>query len=297
MNMNNKSFTLIELLVVIVIIGILAGVIMISTSSSIDKASLAKVKVFEESLKNDLMINLLSEWKLDGNTNDSWGSSNGTLKEISYASACDTSHCPQVIQNCVSKDCYYFESNDYIEITDNQGLKIGTDDFTIAAWIKTNAAKEHGRNIVGRYNPGFLLRNQYGGIEFGVNNGTWQCTQWGVGSTNLDDNKWHYIIGMRDVRNNALKMFFDGVEKFNTAGNTITNISGDLTSNTKNWQIGSLSADWDYIGYIDEVKLYNAALSSSEIKQNYIAGLNSLLSSGTISKKEYDERVNNLAKK
>ena len=32
-----KSFTLIELLVVIVIIGILAGVIMISTSSSIDK--------------------------------------------------------------------------------------------------------------------------------------------------------------------------------------------------------------------------------------------------------------------
>lgn len=34
---NNKSFTLIEILVTIVIIGILAGVIMISTSSSIDK--------------------------------------------------------------------------------------------------------------------------------------------------------------------------------------------------------------------------------------------------------------------
>ena len=35
---NNKSFTLIEILVTIVIIGILAGVIMISTSSSINKA-------------------------------------------------------------------------------------------------------------------------------------------------------------------------------------------------------------------------------------------------------------------
>ena len=42
---NNKSFTLIELLVVIVIIGILAGVIMISTSSSIDKANFAKAKL------------------------------------------------------------------------------------------------------------------------------------------------------------------------------------------------------------------------------------------------------------
>ncbi len=37
MSQNNKSFTLIEILVTIVIIGILAGVIMISTSSSIDK--------------------------------------------------------------------------------------------------------------------------------------------------------------------------------------------------------------------------------------------------------------------
>jgi prepilin-type N-terminal cleavage/methylation domain-containing protein len=51
-----KSFTLIELLVVIVIIGILAGVIMISTSSSIDKANIAKVKVFEESVQNNLAI-------------------------------------------------------------------------------------------------------------------------------------------------------------------------------------------------------------------------------------------------
>jgi hypothetical protein len=268
---------------------------MISTFSSIDKANMAKVKVFEDSLKNDLMINLRSEWKLDGNANDSWGSSNGTLKEISYASACDSNHCPQLRSDCVSENCYYFESNDYIEIVDNPGLKIGTDDFTIAAWIKTNAPKEHGRNIVSRYHPGFLLRNQYGGIEFGVNNGLWQCTQWGVGSTNLDDNKWHYIVGMRDVKNNTLKMFFDGLEKFNTGGCSITDISGDITPDTRNWQIGSFSADWDYIGYIDEVKLYNATLSSLEIKQNYIAGLDSLLGKTLISKEEYNERINTLA--
>jgi len=71
--MNNKSFTLIELLVVIVIIGILAGVIMISTSSSIDKANIAKLKVFEESVANNLAANMVSRWKLDGNANDSWG--------------------------------------------------------------------------------------------------------------------------------------------------------------------------------------------------------------------------------
>ena len=37
MSQNIKSFTLVEILITIVIIGILAGAIMISTSSSIDK--------------------------------------------------------------------------------------------------------------------------------------------------------------------------------------------------------------------------------------------------------------------
>ena len=82
--MRNKSFTLIELLVVIVIIGILAGVIIVSTSSSINKANIAKVKVFENSVLNELGANMVSRWKLDEivgttTTPDVWGSNTGTL--------------------------------------------------------------------------------------------------------------------------------------------------------------------------------------------------------------------------
>lgn len=61
----HKSFTLIELLVVIVIIGILSGIIMISTSSSIDKASLAKSKVFSENIRNRMLLNLKMEFQFD----------------------------------------------------------------------------------------------------------------------------------------------------------------------------------------------------------------------------------------
>jgi hypothetical protein len=52
--------------------------------------------------------------------------------------------------------------------------------------------------------------------------------------------------------------------------------------------------DMPYNGYIDEVRIFGAALSSSQIKQNYIAGLNSMLANGNISKQEYNERINNL---
>jgi len=48
-------------------------------------------------------------------------------------------------------------------------------------------------------------------------------------------------------------------------------------------------------GRIDEVRLYNAVLSSAQIKQQYVAGLNSLLAKGSISKEEYEQGLNNLA--
>jgi len=105
----NKSFTLIELLVVIVIIGILAGVIMISTSSSIDKASIAKVKVFSEGFSNSLAANMVSAWDADHvdkttsapswRLTDEWGSNNGTFYDdaSTSCSSSGTITCPQIV--------------------------------------------------------------------------------------------------------------------------------------------------------------------------------------------------------
>jgi len=50
-----------------------------------------------------------------------------------------------------------------------------------------------------------------------------------------------------------------------------------------------------FVGSIDDVRIYGAALSSTQIKQNYIAGLDNLLLSKAISKEEYDLRLNELA--
>ena len=49
-------------------------------------------------------------------------------------------------------------------------------------------------------------------------------------------------------------------------------------------------------GRLDSIRVYDSALSISEIKQNYIAGLDSLFENGAISKEEYNKRLLNLAK-
>ena len=122
-----KSFTLIELLVVIVIIGILAGVIMVSTSSSIDKASITKLKVFEESIENNLAADMVSRWKLDeiinaNQTPDQWGTNTGTLGD-----GITTTTYPTLLSEseCVTKKCMDFDGlGNYISIPNNNSLRI-----------------------------------------------------------------------------------------------------------------------------------------------------------------------------
>jgi len=74
-----------------------------------------------------------------------------------------------------------------------------------------------------------------------------------------------------------------------------------LLINTRSFYIGIEdigiypSGYGQFKGLIDDVRIYNTALSTSQIKQEYIAGLNSLLANNNISKEEYDQRLNSLS--
>ncbi|MFA6377424.1 MAG: LamG-like jellyroll fold domain-containing protein [Acholeplasmataceae bacterium] len=288
--MNNKSFTLIELLVVIVIIGILAGVIMISTSSSIDKANIAKSKVFEESIANDLAANMVSRWRLDQivgavapyTTSDAWGNNTGTLINA------------PILKNaneCVSGSCFSFSGgNRYIECNNDNSLNV-RDKITISAWIKPTGLNVNYQGIVVK-----------GALNYGIHLMT---------GANVDQNKigiwarleetWTYlgyspVVSLNDW--NFIVWTYDGLNsKLYNAGNVLSYPrSGNLTYDTNKLRIG-LDGPYggsSFDGFIDDVRIYNAALTSSQIKQNYIAELDSLLSKENISKKDYDQRINKL---
>jgi len=130
--MKTKSFTLIELLVVIVIIGILAGVIIVSTSSSINKANFAKAQAFSNTVQQELLLNLVSEWTFDNANNpaeDTWGNNDGTVNGATYQN--------KASGKCVYGGCYSFDGNDYIDIPSNNLFNFGAGDFTYSAWFNT----------------------------------------------------------------------------------------------------------------------------------------------------------------
>jgi len=106
-------------------------------------------------------------------------------------------------------------------------------------------------------------------------------------TSNLLPNKWIFIIGVDDGIKQSI--YIDGIKKDekDSLSNTI--------SMTKIRLARYGDPDKYFNGLMDDIRIYNTALSSSQIKQNYIAGLNSMLSNGNISKQEYNERINALA--
>jgi len=300
--MNNKSFTLIELLVVIVIIGILAGVIMISTSSSIDKANLAKTQAFSSFVQEELLSNLVSELTFDEGSNqvinrvasnddvkDTWGSNNGTV-----------SGNPQIRggSDCVSGKCLEFDGNgDYINCGNNNNLNFGIESFSISLWFKMNDISASFPRLLAKANSsryqdtdGYCITKNTtsGQIVFAAGEGYEAAISKSTKSEiNLFDNSWHNLFITFDKNN--LKIYRD------SNIDSTSNFLKDLT-NSVNLIIGAASGlDGFFTGSLDEIRIYNAALSSSQIKQNYVAGLDSLLSNGNISKEDYDQRINALA--
>jgi len=284
-----KSFTLIELLVVIVIIGILAGVIMISTSSSIDKANITKLKVFEESVANNLAANMVSRWKLDGNANDSWGSNNGTLVNgPTWKSGSD----------CISGECLSFDGvDDYVSIGAIPNMDF-SESFSIGAWANLSQFGDS-RSSCGnkRANIVRVGTNPSGVVELGTitPNHFWASirttSSWLGFSTSGIINNWTYVVFVNDESANKINLFINGKRTNQSSYDEVMENKGivNIGGTTPNCSYGHIN------GLIDDVRIYNDALSSFQIKQNYVAGLNSLLNIGSISKEEYNERINTLA--
>ena len=140
-------------------------------------------------MANDLAANMVSRWKLDGNTNDSWGGSNGMWNGAVAGINRSVNYRPE--SECVSGQCLDFDgTDDYITIPSFSALQ-GTRAFAFSLWAyKTNA--EAGQ-ILWREN-GFLLDDLHApGITYRFRfhlDGEWRSDH----SFAYSLNQWEYIV-------------------------------------------------------------------------------------------------------
>ncbi|MDD5555573.1 MAG: LamG domain-containing protein [Candidatus Paceibacterota bacterium] len=293
----NKSFTLIEILVVIVIIGIISAFIIVSMSGVSEKARIAKSQAFSNSIKNSLMLNLVSEWRMDdasGTTaQDHWGANPGTW--FGAGGGTYTSPSWRTASECVSGGCLAFDgTDDYVNCGSGASLNI-IGPLTISVWVKPSLLAGDNRRVAGKgttdsYEIG-LDNNGY--PRFDVDFAT-SGLQSIIGTTAISLNSWHHIVGT--YNSSTMKLYYDGA-----VTGTPVSMSESITVSSTDFLIGKRSShndDW-FNGLIDDVRIYNAAIPISQIQQNYYLGLNKLLFNEGVAFEEFNQRLaelkNNLA--
>ena len=296
-----NAFTLIELLVVIAIIGILSGLIVVTMSGVTGKANIAKSQVFSNSLKNALMLNLVSEWKLDGNVSDLWGGSNGTLIGGSYSS-----------NNCIYGSCVSLDGDgDYIDLGSGSRINDVFNDgqsFTYSLWFYPTSlpatgnwhwliCKAYTSHVSPFYQTDTIIRPA-GYLATRVFNNAGSAsyvTGTSSASGSVSANSWYFLTVSVNLSAKTNKMYLNGVlidSKTGSSG-TYSNYVTSLTIGAnKNLYTSNI---YNFTGQMDEVRLYSSEIPSSFVKEQYYAGLNSLLSGGSISKEEYNQRINQLS--
>jgi len=282
-----QAFTLIELLVVIAIIGIISGLIVVAMGGITTKANIAKAQIFSNSLRNALMLNLLSEWQFNGDSSDSWGDNNGT-----WSGSSGTNTSATYVTDCVSKKCLSFDGyDDAVAVTGNTTLDVKSS-FSIEMWIKRIAPS-----------PSFICLLRRDGLDtyalYSPANSTNICVKFKDSSSgyhlgnyaDVPTGQWNHIVGVYDGR--YLKFYLNGVIKINDDIGTYTlgAGSGDLIIGRDDPSAGQRY----FNGLIDDVRVYNSAVTAFQIKEHYYLGLNSLLTNGGIDKEEYLSRINEMA--
>lgn len=160
-------------------------------------------------------------------------------------------------------------SNDYVKISHTQGLLGNIPTFTISTWFKTSGVSQRIYMEANSTNNVPLLGiwiNGSGQAEINIRDDA-NVTGHTVSTLAYNDNKWHHMVGVQVSKSSRI-IYVDGVQV-----GTNTTALGTFTLN--NSSIGVIkrapgAADSGFFnGSIDDVRVYNRALSAAEIKQLY----------------------------
>jgi prepilin-type N-terminal cleavage/methylation domain-containing protein len=273
-----KAFTLVELLMVIAIVGLLSTIVLAVTNGVSEQGRIAKGLQFSKHLENSLGDYLVGRWFFDEGTGVTARDSSGWNNDGVITGAIYTDDAPSGYGHSLD-----FDGLDYIQIANHNSLALGNA-ITVEAWVN---ARSLSGNTTGQYriinkfsypNNGWYLR-YHNSFIFSTYDGSGHNASYSITPAL---NTWHHVVGVSDGTNNLV--YVDGV-----SGNSVG--TGVLTNSSSVLEISSGSGDYDWNGFIDEVKIYNVALTASQIQSQYLVGLNELLIKGLITEQEYLKRL------
>ncbi len=178
------------------------------------------------------------------------------------------------------KAVFFDGIDDYIKVPHSGGINFGKDqDFTVSLWLKygnqdNTVAVDN--DVLSKWKGGypFVVRvlNQTAKPEQGTP-GAWYAARWdgdcqhggGAGGPKINDQQFHHVVFVK--KGTLLYGYTDGLETSQGTDNTICETKNDapLYIGTRN---PTPSSNF-FKGAVDDLRIYNRALSVDEVKALY----------------------------
>jgi hypothetical protein len=197
-------------------------------------------------------------WKFDGDATDITGRNSGTL--MNGASIINDALRGQVVN--------FATDGAYVRVKNSDLLNMGTGSMSISAWFKAGVSSDLG-TLVSKgpeLNNYALFLHSDGRILLETNgNNFYRYSKDGI---NYRDNKWHHVVALFDSSIPTVNIYLDGVL---SNGQSMLLDGSNVKSSTSNMYLGNNngSGQYEYSGYLDELIIFNRALSPAEVKLIY----------------------------
>jgi subtilisin-like proprotein convertase family protein len=210
---------------------------------------------------------LVAWWKAENNANDSASTNNGTVQNVFYT-------------NGVVGHAFTFDPETYnpvrVRIADNP-VFILTNSLSIEGWVRPRG---NGYIIFYRgdsrsgYDPYLLSMQDNSNILFQISDVNNNSDSVGAG-VYIPYNAWSHVAGTLDGNSGLMSLYVNGI-LVSQKTTSIRPLGSLVAADDPGIGIGNLhentGAGFPFYGDIDEISLYNRALSSNEIGLIYAAG-------------------------
>lgn len=254
-----RGFTLLELLVVISIISLMSSMTLVLINNSRQKASEAKTLSFAAHVYHVLGSDAVGMWNFDADTANTVKDYSSEGNDCDWVPAGTGAYSDDKIVGAKSGN---FNGHS-LNCPDSSALRL-TKNFTLEAWLKTNWETSGVTRIIQkRPSPteGYALTWNFYSTDrkFTIL----------LNGTSISGNKivnqgsdWHHIVGTYDGR--KVRIYIDGqLDKE-------SDLSLTVESGTINMYISHTGNPWP--GLMDEVKIYQSALTAFEVQQRFAQG-------------------------
>lgn len=222
---------------------------------------------------DNLSCGLVGYWTFDGKH-----MSNGVLRDISPNAnngslnniATTTFYRPGVIGQAFSFDGV----DDYVDLGQPNSLKL-TGSMTISAWVNVGVAASVCNSCAILTNQGasgargfeFYIANGILGIDIPITSTTLATR---VSATTMASNRWYHVVAVYNATAQTLNIYNNGTLDNSTLTGTVP---ASMFVPANNFRIGSRPVGDDFMkGRIDDLRMYNRALSATEVGELYNMG-------------------------